>query len=88
MSVCVCACVHTRVHVCVCVCTENSGAVQSLMLELKVLVHLGPHMNIVNLLGACTRAGKHVHLEYFYQVVEEERQDLPVCLFRTCLSDH
>ncbi|XP_034436885.1 platelet-derived growth factor receptor beta [Hippoglossus hippoglossus] len=36
---------------------KNSGAVQSLMSELKVLVHLGPHMNIVNLLGACTRGG-------------------------------
>ncbi|KAM9856039.1 platelet-derived growth factor receptor beta-like [Aulostomus maculatus] len=36
---------------------HNSGAVQSLMSELKVLVHLGPHLNIVNLLGACTRGG-------------------------------
>uniref|UniRef100_A0A3Q3Q6T5 receptor protein-tyrosine kinase n=1 Tax=Monopterus albus TaxID=43700 RepID=A0A3Q3Q6T5_MONAL len=30
---------------------------QSLMSELKVLVHLGPHLNVVNLLGACTRGG-------------------------------
>ncbi|CAB1421741.1 unnamed protein product [Pleuronectes platessa] len=36
---------------------KNSGAVQSLMTEMKVLVHLGPHMNIVNPLGACTRGG-------------------------------
>ncbi|CAJ1063217.1 platelet-derived growth factor receptor beta-like isoform X2 [Xyrichtys novacula] len=35
----------------------SSGAAQSLMSELKVLVHLGPHLNIVNLLGACTRGG-------------------------------
>ncbi|XP_005949327.2 platelet-derived growth factor receptor beta [Haplochromis burtoni] len=27
------------------------------MSELKVLVHLGPHLNVVNLLGACTRGG-------------------------------
>ncbi|XP_076026616.1 platelet-derived growth factor receptor beta-like isoform X2 [Genypterus blacodes] len=27
----------------------------SLMSELKVLLHLGPHLNVVNLLGACTR---------------------------------
>nr|XP_043873916.1 platelet-derived growth factor receptor beta-like [Solea senegalensis] len=33
---------------------RNSGSVQSLMSELKVLVHLGPHLNVVNLLGACT----------------------------------
>uniref|UniRef100_A0A665T9V9 receptor protein-tyrosine kinase n=1 Tax=Echeneis naucrates TaxID=173247 RepID=A0A665T9V9_ECHNA len=32
-------------------------AVQSLMSELKILVHLGPHLNLVNLLGACTRGG-------------------------------
>lgn len=42
---------------CVCVCSASSGAGQSLMSELKVLVHLGPHLNIVNLLGACTRGG-------------------------------
>ncbi|XP_063343755.1 platelet-derived growth factor receptor beta-like [Pelmatolapia mariae] len=35
----------------------RSDAVHSLMSELKVLVHLGPHLNIVNLLGACTRGG-------------------------------
>ncbi|KAL3970419.1 hypothetical protein ACER0C_025938 [Sarotherodon galilaeus] len=35
----------------------RSDAVQSLMSELKVLVHLGPHLNVVNLLGACTRGG-------------------------------
>ncbi|XP_041863679.1 platelet-derived growth factor receptor beta-like isoform X2 [Melanotaenia boesemani] len=35
----------------------RTDAVQSLMSELKVLVHLGPHLNIVNLLGACTRGG-------------------------------
>uniref|UniRef100_A0A3Q0T1L3 receptor protein-tyrosine kinase n=1 Tax=Amphilophus citrinellus TaxID=61819 RepID=A0A3Q0T1L3_AMPCI len=35
----------------------RSDAVQSLMSELKILVHLGPHVNIVNLLGACTRGG-------------------------------
>ncbi|KAM6907779.1 platelet-derived growth factor receptor beta-like [Xenentodon cancila] len=35
----------------------RSDAVQSLMSELKVMVHLGPHLNVVNLLGACTRGG-------------------------------
>ncbi|KAG7237496.1 hypothetical protein INR49_032245 [Caranx melampygus] len=36
---------------------QSSGAIQALMSELKVLVHLGPHLNVVNLLGACTRGG-------------------------------
>ncbi|XP_051902991.1 platelet-derived growth factor receptor beta-like [Hippocampus zosterae] len=36
---------------------SNSGARRSLMSELKLLCHLGPHVNIVNLLGACTSGG-------------------------------
>ena len=27
---------------------------QALMAELKIMIHLGRHLNIVNLLGACT----------------------------------
>ncbi|XP_058504513.1 platelet-derived growth factor receptor beta-like [Solea solea] len=41
---------------------RNSGSVQSLMSELKVLVHLGPHLNVVNLLGACTGPPGPVYL--------------------------
>nr|XP_020446605.1 platelet-derived growth factor receptor beta-like [Monopterus albus] len=37
--------------------SSSGDAAQSLMSELKVLVHLGPHLNVVNLLGACTRGG-------------------------------
>ena len=33
---------------------------EALMSELKVLSYLGNHMNIVNLLGACTIGGKSV----------------------------
>uniref|UniRef100_A0AAQ5Z897 receptor protein-tyrosine kinase n=1 Tax=Amphiprion ocellaris TaxID=80972 RepID=A0AAQ5Z897_AMPOC len=44
--------------------TYLSDAVPSLMSELKVLVHLGPHLNVVNLLGACTRGGP------FYLITE------------------
>lgn len=28
---------------------------KALMSELKIMVHLGKHINVVNLLGACTR---------------------------------
>ncbi|XP_034538772.1 platelet-derived growth factor receptor beta-like isoform X2 [Notolabrus celidotus] len=48
---------HSTTKVAVKMVKPSSGAVQSLMSELKVLVHLGPHLNIVNLLGACTRGG-------------------------------
>ncbi|KAM9331690.1 platelet-derived growth factor receptor beta-like isoform 2-T4 [Pholidichthys leucotaenia] len=48
---------HSMTKVAVKMVKPGSDAVQSLMSELKVLVHLGPHLNIVNLLGACTRGG-------------------------------
>lgn len=48
---------HSTTKVAVKMVKSRSDAVQSLMSELKVLVHLGPHLNIVNLLGACTRGG-------------------------------
>ena len=43
--------------------TENEY--KDLASELKILIHLGEHPNIVNLLGACTKEGKlHILLEY------------------------
>lgn len=44
-------------------CCFNSaeGATHSehraLMSELKILIHIGHHLNVVNLLGACTKPG-------------------------------
>ncbi|XP_061086315.1 platelet-derived growth factor receptor alpha isoform X2 [Conger conger] len=35
----------------------RSSEKQALMSELKIMTHLGPHLNIVNLLGACTKSG-------------------------------
>ncbi|XP_055370454.1 platelet-derived growth factor receptor beta-like isoform X3 [Betta splendens] len=48
---------HSTIKVAVKMVKWSSGAGQALMSELKVLIHLGPHLNIVNLLGACTRGG-------------------------------
>lgn len=31
------------------------SAVKALASELKIMIHLGKHLNVVNLLGACTR---------------------------------
>ena len=33
----------------------NKAALEDLISELKVLVYLGSHLNILNLLGACTK---------------------------------
>lgn len=38
--------------------TARSSEKQALMSELKIMTHLGPHLNIVNLLGACTKSGR------------------------------
>uniref|UniRef100_A0A3P9KW88 receptor protein-tyrosine kinase n=1 Tax=Oryzias latipes TaxID=8090 RepID=A0A3P9KW88_ORYLA len=40
---------------------KGGEKVQSLISELKILVHLGPHLNVVNMLGACTK-GAPVYL--------------------------
>ncbi|XP_019109315.2 platelet-derived growth factor receptor beta [Larimichthys crocea] len=37
--------------------TARRSETQALMSELKIMSHLGPHLNIVNLLGACTKHG-------------------------------
>lgn len=35
--------------------TLNHSGLECLASELKILIHLGPHLNVVNLLGACTK---------------------------------
>ncbi|XP_070595173.1 platelet-derived growth factor receptor beta [Erythrolamprus reginae] len=47
----------TRVAVKMLKSTARSSEKQALMSELKIMSHLGPHLNIVNLLGACTKGG-------------------------------
>ncbi|XP_072001699.1 platelet-derived growth factor receptor beta [Engystomops pustulosus] len=37
--------------------TARGSEKQALMSELKIMSHLGPHLNIVNLLAACTKGG-------------------------------
>ncbi|XP_057705660.1 platelet-derived growth factor receptor beta [Corythoichthys intestinalis] len=37
--------------------TARRSETQALMSELKIMSHLGPHLNVVNLLGACTKHG-------------------------------
>ncbi|KAM9435321.1 platelet-derived growth factor receptor alpha isoform 1-T4 [Clarias gariepinus] len=47
--------------------TTRSSEKQALMSELKIMTHLGPHLNIVNLLGACTKSGPiYIITEYCF----------------------
>lgn len=41
------------------------GALASLVSELKILIHLGSHLNIVNLLGACTDVSTGLYPFFF-----------------------
>ena len=42
------------------------AALEALVSELKVMIYLGPHLNVVNLLGACTkRASKGLYILNF-----------------------
>ena len=47
----------------------ETSALVALVSELKILIHLGSHLNIVNLLGACTDIvnGKLLHYVRFKQ---------------------
>uniref|UniRef100_H3AL18 receptor protein-tyrosine kinase n=1 Tax=Latimeria chalumnae TaxID=7897 RepID=H3AL18_LATCH len=47
--------------------TARSSEKQALMSELKIMTHLGPHLNILNLLGACTKSGPiYIITEYCF----------------------
>ena len=48
---------------------SNGEEYENLAKELKLMIHLGSHPNIVNLMGACTIKGKlQVILEYCSKV--------------------
>lgn len=61
---------HLPLSLCVSAATARRSETQALMSELKIMSHLGPHLNIVNLLGACTKHGEHTHLELSHWGVE------------------
>ncbi|KAM6986621.1 platelet-derived growth factor receptor beta-like [Aplochiton taeniatus] len=47
----------TRVAVKMLKSTAKRSETRALISELKIMSHLGPHLNIVNLIGACTKRG-------------------------------
>ncbi len=48
--------------------SNNPDALEDLVSELKVMIHLGSHLNIVNLLGACTKKiNRGIPWQYFLQ---------------------
>lgn len=51
-------CSVSSISDCAVAANAHSTEKEALMSELKVLTYLGNHMNIVNLLGACTVGGE------------------------------
>lgn len=43
----------------------TSNERKALMSELKILIHIGHHLNVVNLLGACTKPGGEGFLKLY-----------------------
>lgn len=60
----------------------HSTEKEALMSELKVLTYLGNHMNIVNLLGACTVGGEGDELSRRFQThfTDDYFGLLPMCI--------
>lgn len=62
----------------------TSNERKALMSELKILIHIGHHLNVVNLLGACTKpGGEHYYCDYkIYRsiVFLKDAKILPVSL--------
>lgn len=51
--------------------TADNIYIKALASELKIMVHLGKHINIVNLLGACTKnVGKRKYSQIAYYYLE------------------
>lgn len=49
--------------------TADATFVKALASELKIMVHLGKHLNVVNLLGACTKnVTKRNEKNYYYLI--------------------
>ena len=60
--------------------TSDIEQIKSLISELKILIHLGQHLNIVNLLGACTKeiqkgAYVYVKVETHWRLFQSDRAE-------------
>uniref|UniRef100_A0A7N6BN74 receptor protein-tyrosine kinase n=1 Tax=Anabas testudineus TaxID=64144 RepID=A0A7N6BN74_ANATE len=51
----------------------TSSEYRALMSELKILIHIGHHLNVVNLLGACTKPGVFPNLSVFFFYLKSKR---------------
>lgn len=60
----------------------TSNERKALMSELKILIHIGHHLNVVNLLGACTKPGGEL---YYWLSIVSLTSKLDASIFLICL---
>lgn len=62
------------IYNCAIAANAHSTEKEALMSELKVLTYLGNHMNIVNLLGACTVGGEgdELHRGFHTRFIDDD----------------
>ena len=62
------------------------AAIQSLVSELKIMIHLGSHLNVVNLMGACTKDISKGD-EISFKAVNEKKSSFSFSLFKNYLGE-
>ena len=65
----------------------NIAATEALMSELKILIYLGSHLNVVNLLGACTKQMYKGIVRFFSRNMLRLLLKMVFVLFRRTFSD-
>ena len=64
--------------------TADNAIIKALASELKIMVHLGRHLNVVNLLGACTKGLNKSEYLFFPQT----SKSMTLFMFCTLLITH
>jgi len=65
----------------------NDAAMDALISELKILIYLGSHLNVVSLLGACTkRIIKGISTSYDIRQISMTAQSVQTILQESCMS--
>ena len=65
----------------------NIAAMEALIGELKILIYLGSHLNVVNLLGACTKQMYKGIVRFFSRNMLRLLLKMVFVLFRRTFSD-
>jgi hypothetical protein len=65
----------------------NVAALEALVSELKIMIYLGGHLNVVNLLGACTKTLIRGTIRLNTILVPTKYDKLIFCYYRKTVCD-